>query len=358
MKKFIATIISVVVFAVALCGADHVLKDRTDHGVKQCLAMYEQPKDSIDVVVLGSSHVHYGVNIAKLWTEYGISAFDFSSAEQPLWVSYYYLKELCKTQKPKVVVLDFFTPAAFQEDYKYTYTHLADSLNGFKLNMNKLKMMQISFDGKMEYWNKFFPGFFGYHDRYDELDAEDLENLKYDYESFKGYNPYFEMHPVSVPRINESGILAPSDKSVKYLDKIVEFTRASGIELYLTVVPYHVNIEQVTDRIQAEDLRYNWLAQYVARQNEAGNTHVFFDYTITHLGDIGIDFESGNDTFDGSHLNYYGATKFSHYLGAHLRYIYGADKLPDHRGDAYYSSWDVNAEELKKEVEENGFEWR
>lgn len=358
MKKVIATILSVVALVVALCGADYVLKDRTDHGVKQCIAMYEQPKNSVDVVVLGSSHVHYGINTAKLWEEYGISAFDYSSAEQPLWVSYYYLKELCKTQKPKVVVLDFFTPAAFQEDYKYTYTHLSESLNGFRFGLNKLKMMWVSFDGEENIWDQYFPGFVGYHDRYDQLKAEDFENLKYDYENFKGFTPYFEMNPTSEPRINEDTVLPPSDKSVEYLQKIVDFTKASGIQLYLTIVPYHVNAEQVQDQIQAEDLRYNWLVQYVEQQNQAGNDHVFFDYTVLHNWDIGIDYESGQDTFDGSHLNYYGATKFSHYLGAHLRYKYGEDVLVDHRGDPYYSSWDVNAEEMKKVVEENGFEWR
>ena len=358
MKKIIATILSIVVLAVALWGADFVLKDRTDHGVKQCLAMYEQPKDSVDVVMLGSSHVHYGVNTAKLWEEYGISAFDFSSAEQPLWISYYYLKEMCKTQKPKVVVLDFFTPAAFQDEYKYKYTHLAESMNGFKFGVNKLKMMWASFDGEKENWNKYFPGFFGYHDRYDALKDEDIEDLKYDYENFKGYTPYFQMNPVSTPSINPGEVLAPSDKSIEYLQKIVDYTKANGIELYLTIVPYHVNVEQVMDQTQAEDLRYNWLVQYVAQQNEAGNTHVYFDYTMQHYWDIGIDFESGQDTYDGSHLNYYGATKFAHYLGAQLRNLYGEEVLPDHRGDEYYKSWDVNAEEMKKVVEENGFEWR
>ncbi|WP_026523034.1 hypothetical protein [Butyrivibrio sp. VCB2001] len=358
MKKVIATILSIVVLGVALCGADYVLKDRTDHGVKQGIAMYEQPKNSVDVLMLGSSHVHYGINTAKLWEEYGISAFDFSSAEQPLWISYYYLKEFCKNQKPKVVVLDFFTPAAFQEDHKYTYTHLADSLNGFRFGLNKMKMMWVSFDGREEIWDKYFPGFAGYHDRYDALDAEDFEDLKYDYENFKGFTPYFDMTPTSVPRINEDTVLAPSDKSVEYLQKIVDFTTASGIELYLTVVPYHVNAELVTDKIQAEDLRYNWLAQYVQQLNDAGNSHVFFDYTVLHNWDIGIDFESGTDTYDSSHLNYYGATKFAHYLGAHLRYIYGADVIADHRGDPYYASWDTNAEELRTVVEANGFEWR
>ncbi len=358
MKKVIATILSIALLGVALCGADYLLKDRTDHGVKQCIAMYEQPENSVDVVVLGSSHVHYGINTAKLWEEYGISAYDFSSAEQPLWISYYYLKEFCKTQKPKVVVLDFFTPAAFQEDYEHAYSHLSESLNGFRFGINKLKIMWVSFDGDQEVWDNYFPGFVGYHDRYDKLEAEDFEDMKYDYENFKGFTPYFDMSPASEPRINENDILPPSDKSVEYLQKIVEFTRASGIELYLTVVPYQVNSEQLEGVTQAEDLRYNWLVKFVEEQNKAGNEHVFFDYTVLHNVDIGIDYKSGQDTCDASHLNYYGATKFSHYLGAHLRYKYGADVLVDHRGDPYYKSWDVNAEEMRKTVEENGFEWR
>ena len=358
MKRIVAVGLTFVVLVVGICAANHVLKDRTDHGVKQALAMYEQPKDSIDVVMLGSSHVHYGINIAELWEEYGISAYNYSSAEQPLWISYYYLKEICKTQKPKVVVLDCFTPAAFQEDYKYTYTHLADSLNGFKFSLNKLKMMQVSFDGKREFWDKFFPGFFGYHDRYDALSEEDFEEMKYDYTNFKGYTPYFNKTSVEQPQLNASDVLPPSDKSIEYLQKIVDYTRENDIKLYLTVVPYRLNVEQVTDVVQQEDQRYNWIAQYVASLNEAGDDHVVFDYTFQHPWDIGIDFESGEDVDDGSHLNYYGSTKFANYLGSHLRGLYGEELLPDHRGDPYYSSWDVNADELQKIVEENGFEWR
>jgi hypothetical protein len=130
------------------------------------------------------------------------------------------------------------------------------------------------------------------------------------------------------------------------------------MELYLTVVPYRVNAEQAEGVVQQEDVRYNWLEQYVSQQNEAGNTHVFFDYTIRHLHDIGIDFESGTDTLDLSHLNFYGSIKYSWYLGSHLRYLYGEESLPDHRGDPYYSSWDVHVEEIRKTAEENGYEWR
>lgn len=357
MKRIIAIVLSFIILVVGLYAADYVLKDRTDHGVKQALAMYEQPRDSIDVVMLGSSHVHYGINTARLWEEYGISAYDYSSAEQPLWISYYYLKEICKTQKPKVVVLDFLSPAAFQEDYKHTYTHLSDSLNGFRFNLNKLKMLTVSLDWEKDQWDKYFPSFFGYHDRYDDLKEEDFEELKYDYVNFKGFTPYFDKSPQSQPTLPDtSDVLPPSDKSIKYLNKIIDYTRKNDIKLYLTVIPYYINWEHVTDVVQEDGERYNWLMQYVMKLNEAGDDHVVFDYALCHYWDMGIDFESGEDTQDESHLNYNGATKFSSYLGSKLRSLYGEELLPDHRGDPYYASWDVHTDEIHALAVENGFE--
>ena len=353
MKRLIAAIISTAIFLALLANINYILLDRTDHGVKQCIAMYEQPEDSIDVVVLGSSHVHYGVNTAELWEDYGISAYDFSSAEQPLWISYHYLKEICKTQSPKVVVLDFYAPAAYKEDYKYKYHHLAESFNGFDFSINKIQMMLASIDGQDQLLNKYFPGFFGYHDRYDQLTDEDFEEMNYDYENFKGFTPYFRCQETSTPVLGTDEIAPPTEKSQKYLQKIVDYTKENNIKLLITLVPYQLNCEQVTDVVQEEDKRYNWLMQYVSEQNEEGNDNVYFDYTLTHLDQIGIDFESGNDTFDGGHLNYYGSCKFSNYLGMFLRYMYGEDVLPDHREDPAYKSWDINAEEIRKIVTEN-----
>ncbi|SFB76648.1 hypothetical protein [Butyrivibrio sp. YAB3001] len=360
-KVTIRRIVAVVLFFAIVIGglktADFILKDRTDHGVKQCLGMYEQPKDTVDVVMLGSSHVHYGINTAKLWEDYGISAYDYSTAEQPLWISYYYLKEFCKNQKPKVVVLDFFTPAAFQEDHKYKYYYLAESMSGFKFSLNKIQMMIASFDWKKDVWNKYFPAIFGYHDRYDSLEKEDIEKLSYDYANYKGFYPVFQQMAVEDPYVDTSDVVAPSDKSVEYLQKIIDYTYENDIKLYITVVPYKVNAEQVTDQIQDEDGRYNWLVQYVANENAQGKDNVIFDYTLTHLDDIGIDFTSGADIYDPSHLNYYGASKFSAYLGTTLKNLYGT-LIQDHREDTRYLSWDLHLKDIKAIVKANGFEWR
>ncbi len=359
MKSIIAAILSITVIFSSVAVSDKLLKEKSEDGIKQCLAMYCQPEETIDLLMLGSSHVHCGINTAKLWSDYGIAAYDFSSAEQSLWVSYYYLREACKYQTPKVVVLDFFSPAAFLDNYKFKYYYMDDALYGMKFSLNKLEMMEACFDGKVENWDKYFPSYFGYHDRYDELEEKDLQDFwGKDYSTFKGFTPFFYNESMSTPAITRTEQKAPSDKSCKYLEKIIDFTKEHGIELYITIVPYELNVEQQQDITQEEDLRYNWLQSYVDGLNAQGITHVHFDYTLKHLGDIGIDFEGGSDIADGnSHLNYYGSTKFAAYLAEDLRKTYG-DLLPDHRGEEAYSSWDGHVEEIKSKVAEAGWEWR
>lgn len=360
MKTFIATLLSVTMVFSSVAVTDKLLKEKSESGIKQCLAVYSQPEDTVDLLVLGTSHVHCGINTAKLWNDYGIAAYDYSSAEQSLWVSYYYLREMCKYQKPKVVVLDFFGPAAFLDNYDYKYYFLDDTLYGMRFSANKLEMMNACFDGKVENWDRYFPSYAGYHDRYDELEEKDLkEAWGADYSSFKGFTPFFKNQENSAPWITTDEAKAPSDKSVKYLKKIIDYTNENGIELYITVIPYTLNVTQQEGIVQEEDARYNWLENYVLELQAQGVSNVYFDYTFKHIGDIGIDFESGADTADGnSHLNYNGSVKFTRYLADDLRSKYGAELLPDHRGDAKYSSWDRHVEEVKKTVEEAGWEWK
>lgn len=341
LKRIIATALSIILFMSALLISNNILKTKTEAGIMQMRALYDQPENTIDVVMLGSSHVHCGINTAKLYMDYGIAGYDLSSAEQSLWVSYHYLKEICKYQKPKVVLLDFFSAAAFLEDYKYHYYMLSDSLYGMKFSMNKLQMMHACFDGKQELWDKYFPSFFGYHDRYNNLEEKDFEAaFGNDLSAYKGYVPHFHNEVMPEPVIDTDECKPPLEKSVKYLDKIIEFTKENNIKLYITMVPYALNIEQQQGLKQEETQRYNWLKNYIWQLNDSGDDHVCFDYVFEHIWDIGIDYTGGSDISDGnSHLNYNGSNKYTDYLGRTLLELYGSELIPDRRGDAAYESY-------------------
>ncbi len=330
--KFIALVLALIV---SLNGVCRLLCFKTAHGIKQARCLYAQPENTIDVAFLGSSHMHVNINTALLWEKYGIAAYDYSAAEQPLWMTYYYLKELCKYQSPKVIVLDFFAPANFLDDYQYKY--IADNFYGLRPSLNKLDMLKASVEpGRVL---DFFPELVSYHARYKELEQEDFDFLFETTEeksAFKGYTPYFKESQWDKPDFDAEDPLPLTDKSQKYLDKIIDFCNENGIEMFFIVTPYIKEHEP--------DRRYEYVERLCAERG------IFFEDDTEWYDTIGINFDE--DFFDFSHLNYVGSCKYTEHIGNGLKYRFD---LPDHRGDERYESWDRNVLEIQKEVDEAGW---
>ncbi len=181
---------------------DRLLSIKSEHGIRQARDMYAQPYNTIDVVFMGSSHIHCDVNTALLWEKYGIASYDYSGAEQPLWITYYYLREICKYQDPKMVVIDMYSPARFKDDYQYGY--LGENVYGMRFSLNKLSMLMTSCEP--EHILEYFPSFAVYNSRYLSLNKDDIEDLKlsrYDRAAFKGFTPYYEISPQEEPLLEQ-----------------------------------------------------------------------------------------------------------------------------------------------------------
>ncbi len=331
MKKNLIRVSFVLLLAVTIYLTASVLSIKSEHGVDQMRGMYYQPENSIDVVMMGTSHIHCDVNTGVLWEKFGIASYDFSGAEQPLWITYHYLKELYKYQTPKVVVIDMYAPARFKEDYQYTW--FAENIHGMRFSLNKLETLAVSVEP--EKIRQYFPSFAVYHGRYDELEEEDFENFFWDGEEkevFKGYTPFWKRVPQQKTRIDEKRDDGLTPKSEEYLKKIISFTKEQGSELVLMVSPYIMT---------AEDQRtYNRIAEIAEKEGI-----VFINYN-EYYNEIGIDFET--DFNDESHLNYWGSCKFTEYLGEFLKHN---GNIPDRRGQEGYDSWEDNVELIYKELE-------
>jgi len=332
MKKWIMRAGLVIMLVVSLIIARNVLEIKSPHGINQARAFYVQPRDTIDVLAVGSSHVHCGVNTAQLWQEYGIAAYDFSAAEQPLWITYYYLQEAYKYQSPKVVLLDVFSSARFKEDYHYKW--LEESIYGLRLSKTKLDMMDISIEE--EYKEDYFPSFYIYHNRYVNLNKEDIVNIFGDRQtkkSFKGYTPGFNRvdQTESFGGWDELEDYHLTTKSKEYLKKIIELTKEHGSELYVIVVPYNlderdkVTYEEIQEIVSAEGLQF------------------------TDFNDLldEMDIDKAQDFNDHTHLNYWGSVKFSNYLG---NVLLEETAVTDRRGTKEYSSWDEHVNQINLEA--------
>ncbi len=334
MRKILTYAAFVLLFIITIVGLDRLLSEKSIHGINQARSFYAQPKDSIDVLMMGSSHIHCDVNTAELWEYHGIAAFDYSGAEQTMWQTYYYLREALKTQKPKVIVLDFYSVARFRDDYQYDF--LYENLQGLRPSLNKLGLFISSC--QISRMDDYCPDFFTYHGRYEELTDEDFEAFsgKEDLADFKGYTPYCAVKPQEKPIYAVNGSAELTDKSEKYLMKFIDLAKKNDIELFFIAAPY------VAENKDME--AFNRVAE-IAAENEIEFMNMNYNYD-----EIGLDFEK--DFNDYSHLNYEGSCKFTEFLAGQLLGRYG-DKIVDHRGDERYNSWDASVavtEEMRREA--------
>lgn len=309
-----------------------VLEDKSIHGTIQADSMYYQPRDTIDVVFMGSSHVHCDINTAYLWENYGLAGYDYSSAEQPLWITYYYLKEICKYQKPKLIVLDMYSPARFKDDYQYNY--LSESLQGMRFSLNKVGMILVSCE--IDRIFDYFPDIVTYHSRYSELTSEDWNAVfssRSEKEAIKGFIPFFARNPQIQPELDQEKSGDITVKSEMYLQKIIDYTKEQGIDLFLIVSPYVTNSN--------DELVYNRVHEIADRNGLRFNST---NYAYDHMN---LNFET--DFADDSHLNYWGSLKFSEYLGQEMKNNY---LIPDRRGDSGWESWDRHVEQIEEKVKQ------
>lgn len=335
-NKIILRIIFVILMVITVYLISSVLSFKSPHGIDQLEGIYWQKPQTIDAVFMGTSHVHCGINTGLLWEKYGIASYDYSGAEQPLWMTYFYLKELYKYQTPKIVVVDMYAPARFKEDYQYDW--ISENIHGMRFSMNKLDMLRVSVE--FHRLGQYFPSFAVYHGRYDDLGEEDFDSFFWnnkEQEAFKGYTPYWQVKPQIAPVIEETEAGGLTVKSEQYLQEMISLTREKGSRLILIAVPYVIT---------SEDKRtYNRIEEIAMEEGIE-----FFDYNECYE-EIGLDF--AQDFNDESHLNYWGSCKFTAYLGAFLK---ESGDLPDHRGEEGYESWEENLRLIQEEMKSIGSE--
>lgn len=80
---------------------------------------YELEKNTVDVLIFGSSHAVSGINPQVIYDNYGITSYNLGSEEQSLVVTYFWLREALKYQSPKAIILDTYTLHKYVDAYVY-----------------------------------------------------------------------------------------------------------------------------------------------------------------------------------------------------------------------------------------------
>lgn len=324
MKRKIAYVIGLILaFVMALVVFHKVFSFKYGDGIYGLTCFYELEKDSVDVVVLGSSHAFENVNPMVIWEDTGIAVFDLCGSVAPMWSSYYYLKEALKTQSPKLVVLEGY---CLTGDFEYLDTdRIIKNLNGLKFSLNKMEALQVS--APKERWLEFGLEYIWSHKRYRYLSSADYKKYQDNeplYSSWKGFGNNFSITPYENPQIvNDGSMAALPEKQKKYYEMILDLCKKEDIELLVMLVPY-------------SGYTYEDMAVFNAAKDIADKQGVSFYNFNDCCDEIGIDWTT--DFADTMHMSYLGNEKFSRYLGQFLLEHYEWE--PHTNDTAKYESWD------------------
>lgn len=332
MKKSILRITCfVVILCLVLISVNRVLKVKYGDGIYSVTTFYEQKENSVDVLILGSSHAYQSFNTGLLWDEYGMASYIMGGSLQPMWNTYYYLKEALKTQRPQLIVLEGYLTTWGQDylDDKRTIKNI------FGLRWSRNKWDDIKISSPEEQWGGYILEYTQYHTRYAELSKADFfENQGNPlYENWKGFGCNMETVPMEAMDVSAIEDKKPLyEKTEEYYRRIIELAQENGIPIVVVVSPYAgINEDEEAVYNMAADIASEYGVDFI-------NCNLLVD-------EIGIDYAT--DAADHDHLNYKGNQKFSHYIGQYLKDNF----VISDRGQAEgYDSWEKDADYISQMI--------
>ena len=292
----------------------------------QPAGFYQEPKNTIDVLLLGSCNMYSSFSPVLMYERDGITSYNFSCPDQEMSTTYYFIKDALTRQKPKVVVVEaLFLMQETHTGNREKYNRFA--LDYMPLSLNKIALawqtagsesaMMPKYDSTapgraMTFASYIFP-LLRYHNRTD-LTNEDVsyfaENEFYSY--YKGGVPLFSYTRNDGNRafavFNEKTI---SETAKTYFPKIKELCDKNGIQLVVAKSPNyarwgHDESYTTVAREYVESFGIPFVDMHAPQYNN------FEDY------DYGIDIN----------LNVYGMRKFTYTLADYLIENYNLQPTP------------------------------
>lgn len=303
---------------------------------------YNLERQSVDVLLLGSSHAVSCLNPQVIYDNYGITSYNLGSEQQSLVISYYWLREALKYQSPKVVVLDTYILHKYTT-YAYVYNDMNCSESSVRKAMDSMRFSPLKWEaGKtIEAIDPTQSGLsflllnIRYHTRWSSLGEDDYtEKSMVEHGGIKGFtvlggeNPALTYTPFRVSDIDNVDAEPMVETSEKYLDKIVDLCAEKNIQLVLVNIPCNEPI-----------------ARYKSTKEYAGNRGIpYYDFNEETLYNE-INYNAAENLL--SHPNYLGAEKVSLYLGNLLKNEYGVPSREDNSYDVSRNLYEHKIENIQ-----------
>jgi len=320
-KNLIRATSFLLIFAIAFTYVSKILT-RSFNNVEYhwMSSVYEEPKNSLDAVYLGSSNCFAFWNQNVAWGEYGIAVKPYTCSSQPLIAAEYLIKEARKTQPDAVYIVNVNT---LSKKVSSDVMHLL--LDFMPLSMNKLKMTDylcdiggVSGADRLEYYLPIVK----FHTNWSTLNSDVFSDEMREIKDGNTYPWYLERtRDISSNIKKADGTCELHENITNALDSLLDYCDEEDVKILFVAVP------------RAEK---NKLA--VKQINTVNNLITERGYTVLDLrekeAETGIYAET--DFYNDTHTNIHGAIKHTHYISQYLIDNYGFENK---QNNAEYSSW-------------------
>ena len=326
VKKLIPQVLKVLAFALAFVVLLQALSSFVFSGEKvsqiskrmaDSYSYILEPENSVDVVCVGNSDIRSGFVPTELWEKYGYTSVVSSFTRQSISDSQRALKEICKSQKPKLVILEI--------DSLYDGRGPEDIINPHDTTPDNF---------------------------FDSLKPDDFDNkISRDYSVFTFHNILQDRQRRSRRKQYAHGYLFCEDiRKIEYRDYMtktdeIDIPIYSNSQQLRTFVKYCKKNDLPVLLLEVPSLSSWSYARHNAVQNLSDELGVeFLDLNLLY-DEVGIDMRNCFRD-DGNHLNYFGASAVTDYIGDYIGKNYG---IESRRGDAELAEyWDNEVVQFKK----------
>ncbi len=299
---------------------------------------YLEDKDSLDLVILGSSEVYNDYSAAEAYRLSGITSYPFGLSSNSVSLWKYELAEIMKRQNPKILIVEL-NGACYDDSHLYGYAPLRNFSDSIPLSKNKIDLVnnmveKVTDEDKLS----FYMPIFKYHG---ELKHNPLTVLK---PVIRGYNllrgefahpgvimeKHSKLHYIDI----ENKKLDLNPDAELYFNEFLDACDDANVEKILFVQFPHIPISK---KAATRDQRYLTLEEMVTSRG----------YDFLNLSDlqdeIGLVVEE--DYYDAEHLNARGQRKLTKWFINYLISTY--DLEPTKLTEKQKREWDESAKYIE-----------
>ena len=337
-RNAVRAVVFLCLVAVAVIVADHVLGfDDAERSQTVIDEFYELDGNTVDCIYLGASATQRGYVEPVAFHDHGVAAYSYTCGTQPFVLTKFLMEETLKTQDPKLFIIELRGVCKGADGFpNVAFRRMIDNM---KPSLNKVRAIRYVLEYASHGDNVvdktglsyYFP-IIQYHSRWNPSKKPHYLNMDY----YKGYgiDPDWvflvkEIHPLSYSE--EKQPLAPETEKV--LKDLLDYCDAIDAKVLFVVSPYEASeggmkkLNTAVEMVRARN--YECLDFLPEEEREA----------------LGLD--DRTCYYNREHLNYNGATKYTHFLSEYIMKNYG---VPDRRGDDRWESWAKDYDRFEKNL--------